>query len=195
MGFSSSELSAMKRSAKSRLQGFGLKTAVATLIVVAINMVASYTYIGELLIAGPLGFGYVLFIMCLCDTRNPDMNMLFKGFDRFVQTMVAGLVMSLVVSLGMILLIVPGIILAIGLSMTYFIMADNTEISGIDALQESWNMMKGHKMDYFNLFFSFIGWWLLCVVTLGIASLWVYPYWIAANLNFYRRLKFGTFQV
>lgn len=190
----SAELTAMKRSAKTALSGIWLKAAVATLLYVVILGVASSTYLGELLLAGPLGFGYVLFTMCLVDTGNSDLNMMFKGFDRFVQTLVAGLVMSLAVGLGFMLLIVPGIILALGFSMTYFIMADNAEISGIDALQESWNLMKGHKGDYFRLWLNFIGWWLLCIVTLGIATLWAKPYWTAASLNFYRRIRFGTFR-
>ena len=49
--------------------------------------------------------------------------------------------------------------------------------------------MKGYKMDLFLLELSFIGWWLLVLVTLGIASLWVIPYIKVTEANFYLDIK------
>ena len=90
-------------------------------------------------------------------------------------------------------LIVPGIIVACGLSMTFFIMVDDPNISGIDALQQSWNMMRGRKWDYFCLQFRFIGWLLLAILTCGIGMIFLQPYMVAASQNFYRKLRYGTF--
>ena len=98
---------------------------------------ASCTYIGELVLFGSLSFGYFLFIGCLVDTKAMNLNLLFKGFDRFVETLIAGLLYSVAVSIGTALLIVPGIIIGLGFSMTFFIMADDPNISGIDALKMS----------------------------------------------------------
>lgn len=184
---------AMMRHAKSRLEGKWVNAAVATLIYVAINAVASCTYIGSLILIGPLSFGYVLYLMCLGDTGRSDFNILFSGFNRFAETLVAGLLMTLAVGLGCMLLIVPGIILSCGFAMTYFIMSDDRNISGIDALQQSWNMMKGHKMEFFCLQLRFIGWMLLCVITCGILVFWVRPYMTLTYLNFYRQLRHGAF--
>jgi uncharacterized membrane protein len=50
-------------------------------------------------------------------------------------------------------------------------------------------MTEGHKMELFVLGLSFIGWGFLCVITLGIASIWVIPYMQATYANAYKSLK------
>ena len=73
--------------------------------------------------------------------------------------------------------------------MAYYIMMDNPELSAFEALSESKRMMIGFKFQLFLLNFSFLGWFLLGVVTLGIAFLWVNPYYETAKANFYQDLK------
>lgn len=191
----------MMRQAKASLNGLWGTAVLGTLIYVLIGSVASAAtkispvlYIIPLLVSGPLSYGYYLYVVKLVGTRNGDLNTLFAGFNRFVDTMVAGLIGSVLTVIGLCLLIVPGVIIALGLSMTWFIMLDNPNISGVDALRESWRMMDGHKMDLFLLVVRFIGWLLLVFITCGIAALWVEPYMVGAYLNFYRQLKYGTFK-
>ena len=181
------------RRAKAQLAGQWMYAAIGTLIYLAILSAASFTYIGDLIIYGPLTLGYILFLSRLVDTKNNNFDILFVGFNRFVETLVAGLLYSLATSIGTCLLIVPGIIIGLGFSMTFFIMADDPNISGIDALKMSWNMMQGHKWDLFCLQLRFIGWILLAIITCGIGFLWLYPYMLTATLNFYRQLRYGTF--
>ena len=50
-------------------------------------------------------------------------------------------------------------------------------------------MTEGHKFDLFVLGLSFLGWALLCVITLGIAAIWVTPYMSATYANAYNLLK------
>lgn len=184
---------AFMRKAKAQLAGHWGDAAIGSLIFLVIWVAASCTYVGELILTGPLTFGYILFLSCLVDTKTSKLDLLFSGFNRFVETLIAGLLMSIVVAIGMVLLIVPGIILALGLSMTFFIMADDANISGLDALKQSWNMMNGHKWDLFCLEFRFIGWIILASITCGIGFIWLYPYMFTATLNFYRQLRYGTF--
>ena len=182
----------LMRKAKEQLAGNWTNAVVATLIYLVIEGAACSTTIGELILIGPLTFGYVLYMACLADTRVNNFSLLFKGFDRFVETLVAGLIISVLAAVGFALLIVPGIIISCGLSMTFFIMADDPNISGLDALQMSWNMMNGQKMNFFCLGLRFLGWALLCVLTCGIGFLWLQPYMTLAFLNFYRNLRYGT---
>lgn len=183
----------LMRRAKAQLQNKWVNIAIGSLIYLLLICLAGYTYIGELILYGPLTLGYVIYIACNIDTGRNDFNLLFKGFERFVDTLVAGLLYSVAVSVGMVLLIVPGIILACGFSMTFFLMLDDRNLSGIDALQKSWNMMKGYKWEYFCLQFRFIGWILLSILTCGIGYIFLYPYMTTANLNFYRKLRYGTY--
>ena len=48
--------------------------------------------------------------------------------------------------------------------------------------------MHGHKWEYFCLQLSFIGWYLLVIMTCGIALIWVYPYIQTINALYYRNL-------
>ena len=94
----------------------------------------------------------------------------------------------LIVLLGLVLLIVPGIIAALALSQTYRIMADNPQMSITDAMQRSHDIMKGHRGEYFLLNLSFIGWALLCILTLGLGFFILAPYISTTTSLYYNYL-------
>ena len=75
--------------------------------------------------------------------------------------------------------------------MSFYILADNPEIDFNVARVRSIEMMRGNKWRLFCLDLSFIGWYLLCILTLGILSLWVTPYHNAARAEFYQSLISG----
>ena len=59
----------------------------------------------------------------------------------------------------------------------------------MDALRKSKEMMDGYKWKYFCLGLRFIGWALLCVLTLGIGILWLSPYVQVSYAKFYEDVK------
>ncbi len=179
------------RAAKAGLSGGWLMAAVATLVYMVIIGAASYTFLGVLLLYGPLTYGYIAYLRAQNDNKVQDFSLLFKGFNNFVETMVAGLLYTLIIIVGTILLIVPGIIAALGLSMTFFIMVERPGITGVEALKMSWEMMMWHKWEFFEHNLRFIGWMLLAVLTGGIGDLWLEPYMYTAYLHYYRRLAYG----
>jgi hypothetical protein len=73
--------------------------------------------------------------------------------------------------------------------MAPYILAENKEKSAMDCIEESIDMTDGHKWDLFVLNLSFIGWILLEIITLGLASIWVAPYMNATRVNAYLSLK------
>ena len=89
----------------------------------------------------------------------------------------------------MLLLIVPGIIASIRYSMTFFILIDNPNMTGQEAIDASCAMMEGHKWDFFCLMCRFIGWSILCLLTCGIGYFFLYPYIMAAQYEFYKQIK------
>ena len=69
--------------------------------------------------------------------------------------------------------------------MAGFIMSENPEISAKGAMEMSMKMMNGNKFRLFCLRLSFIGWFILGILTLGIGLLWIIPYMNAATAAFY----------
>ena len=106
-----------------------------------------------------------------------------------LDNVILGVIQSLLIALGIVLFIVPGIILACSYSMVYFIKCDNPEISAFDALSLSKRMMDGHKMEYFRLQLSFIGWYILGFLCFGIGAFWASAYNQAANAAFYEEIR------
>ncbi|MDM5190925.1 DUF975 family protein [Bacillus sp. DX4.1] len=81
------------------------------------------------------------------------------------------------------------IIASFSYAMTFFVLIDHPEYPVLQAMKESKTMMKGHKMDLFLLWLSFIGWCVLAIFTLGIGFLWVVPYMYTTTAHFYRHVS------
>jgi uncharacterized membrane protein len=150
------------------------------------------TFIGFLVtitISGPLVMGLTRIFLRIYHKEPFELGQLFDGFKEFTRCFTAYLLMFLYIFLWLLLLIVPGIIAALGYSMTFFIMAENPQITASDALVQSKRMMMGHKWELFNLGLSFIGWFILCAFTFGIGLLWLHSYMMASGTIFYHKIK------
>jgi len=114
---------------------------------------------------------------------------LFDGFSQYVRITLAELLKGIYVLLWLFLFIIPGFVKSYSYAMTEFILKDNPEISGEDAICLSMKMMQGHKMQLFLLDLSMIGWLILSFLTLGIGFLFLVPYNYSAHAHFYEDLK------
>lgn len=83
---------------------------------------------------------------------------------------------SILLFLWLLCLIIPGIIKSYAYRFVPYLLADNPNLSPSRAIELSNKMTKGHKMDMFVLDLSFIGWYLLGGLALGIGILFVNPY-------------------
>lgn len=110
-------------------------------------------------------------------------------YGCFITVLITSIVGGIFVFLWSLLLIIPGIIASYRYRMAMYIIHDDPEVGIMEAIRASKQMMIGHKMDLFVLDLSFIGWGLLCVVTFGIATLYVGPYAAATQAAFYDNLQ------
>ena len=69
------------------------------------------------------------------------------------------------------LTIVGGIIKRYSYYMVPYIVAENPDIEPREAIDLSKRMMYGHKLELFKLELTFIGWWILGAVTLGLSQI------------------------
>lgn len=73
--------------------------------------------------------------------------------------------------------------------LSYIILADKPDISSKEAVTLSKNLMKGHRGKLFCLHFSFIGWSILSILSLGIGFIWLIPYMQFAQFSFFKSLS------
>ena len=85
--------------------------------------------------------------------------------------------------------IIGGIIKRYSYKMVPYILAENPEIKPKDAILMSRKMMDGYKLKTFKFDLSFIGWELLQLITLGIASIYVIPYRKSSYTEIYKELR------
>ena len=186
-----------------RLQAWGkLKgnwgTAIAVTIIYSvitgILAALAYFYIGaiaELLVAGPLSLGLVIFYLNVTRKSEAEIGNMFAGFKNFIKALLAWLLVGIFTFLWSLLFIIPGIIKSYSYSMTMYVLADNPDMDPSDAIKKSMELMQGNKWRLFCLQFSFIGWILLSMLTFGILMFWVQPYMQAATAEFYNSLVEG----
>ncbi|MBU1141414.1 MAG: DUF975 family protein [Firmicutes bacterium] len=166
---------------------------VAVLIVTAVSG-ASYPIIVGLIIVGPLtvGLSYYLLDVVQTNSKADKFELLLEGFKKsLVNSIVANLLMMVFIFLWSLLFIIPGIIKALAYSMTPYIIAENPEIEAMEAIAKSEEMMKGHKLRLFSLYFSFIGWFILSALTFGVGLFFLLPYIQTTVANFYVDIR-GT---
>ena len=121
---------------------------------------------------------------------KPSFKEIFSGFKvKYGRNIGTLLLVGIKLVLWTLLFIIPGIIKSYEYSIIPYILADDPEISSKDAFKKAKQMMKGNKWRLFKLEFSFIGWFVLCVLTLGIGTFFLIPYISAANAEFYVELK------
>ena len=187
------ENSILRQQALNSLNGkWGIAIGGCFLYLIASSICQNIPVLGPiatLILSGPFQLGLTKFILSIARNREPRIEQLFEGFNDFTRSMQAYLRMVLFIILWSLLLIVPGIIAAFSYSMTFYILADDQNISAVDALNKSKSMMDGHKMDLFLMSLSFIGWALLCILTLGIGFLWLFPYINVSIAKFYQDRK------
>lgn len=170
---------------------WGFFIGVCLLYALVTSILSSIPGVGPILtlvISGPLAVGLVGISIKIIRNESTKINDLLDGFNCFGEAFLLQLLNGLFVFLWSLLLLIPGIVKAYAYSMSTYILADNPNISQKQARQKSEQLMIGHKFDLFVLDFSFIGWYLLGILTLGILFIWVIPYQYAARASFYNDL-------
>lgn len=134
--------------------------------------------------------GYASFNLYLVeDEKTAEMGDLFNYFTYWKSVVCTRLLKSVYILLWSLLLFIPGIVASYSYSMTSIILAENPELKANEAIARSKQLMHGNRWRLFCLELSFIGWDLLCILSMGIGSLWLNPYKQAAKAAFYREIS------
>ncbi len=188
----------MKTSSELRAQAWGVLSGkwgmavVATLVYGVISGVLSFipfvSWIATLLVSLPLAYGFTVMLLNVVRGSDVQLDTMGEGFKDYGRILGTMLLSSVYQFLWALLLIVPGIIKGYSYALTPYLLKDHPELKFNAAIEESMRLMSGNKMRLFLLDLSFIGWFLLGIITFGIAFLWITPYWNTARAAFYEDL-------
>lgn len=155
----------------------GDESIIANIISAIVNVLTAF-----------LSVGMTKFYMDVATKSKGELKTLFWGSHLYIKAFLINFVIGVAVTLGTILFIVPGIIIALMYSQAIYVMIDNPDMGVFKCLRKSKDIMKGHKWEFFGLQLSFICWFLLIPITLGLAYFYVVPYTNTTYVNYYLNL-------
>jgi len=123
-----------------------MSQAVTLLMTVMLAGIGVMTLL-VLLISGPMRGGYELAMLRMVrGEQNVVFGDLFAGFSKFVKLMLTMLLGALIVVIGVLLCIIPGIILGLGLWPAYLLVMEE-DLGPVEALKGAWALTDGYKME------------------------------------------------
>lgn len=134
-----------------------------------------------------IGVGFAIYSLHVSRGEKADYGNLFDGFGIFFRVLWLAILEGLFVFLWSLLLYVPGIIAAYRYRQALFLLLDHPEMSALECITASKEMMRGHKGELFALDLSFIGWMLLEGLFAPVA-IWLMPYREITYANYYNAL-------
>ena len=192
----------MKEAQESLKGKWGISIAaclIATIITILVNFIGGYLInedwggnILSLLIVPPIGVGMALFFLNIYDGKKLEISTIFNPFKEvWLNSVLAYFMMIVIIFIGSILLIIPGIIASLMFSQVLYIIAEDNKIDPYNALVKSKKMMEGNKWKLFKIILIIILLAIVCVLTLGIGFIWLAPYQNAVYAKFYNVVKVG----
>lgn len=192
----------LKEWAKKKIEGNIGNILLGVVIVLAVSLLFSFgvgfvqavfgeesfvTFIVSLiveLLLVPLSIGLNAYMIGFVKNDEFNRDTLFASYEDTYKIIGTNILMSFLIMIGMFFFIIPGIYLAFSYALVPYLLVTHRDLSITETLELSRKMMNGHKLDYFILSISFIGWVLLVPFTLGILLIWLYPYMVTATTKF-----------
>lgn len=127
-----------------------------------------------------LGAGYISHCMLISRGEACSLRDLFNGFARPIRMLALLFLISILTTLGFLLLIIPGFVLLYCYRLSIYVAYDNPELGPVECMRKSRQLTRGRKWELFVLDLSFIGWRLLGSVIsnlfLPVLDIWLEPY-------------------
>ncbi len=134
-----------------------------------------------------IGMGTISIALKLYDTDSATAHDFFAPLPLFLNFLLASILYTIIVGVGFILLIIPGIIFSIMFSFFSYLIIDK-KLGPIEALKKSAAITKGFRMQLFLLGLTLGLINLVGVLLLGIGLLWTIPLTWLVHVYAYRQL-------
>lgn len=128
-------------------------------------------------ISGPIGYSVKWVFLKAVRREKIEIKDMFAVFERnYWNAVIAGLVTTIIIIIGLIMLIVPGIIFACRLAFVPYLVIDE-KMEAMEALKASWAMTKGHGWTVFFMgilaFFIVIAGLIVLIFGVLISAMWI----------------------
>jgi uncharacterized membrane protein len=105
----------------------------------------------HVLVLGPVSFGGMYAFLRAARGERPEVNDLFAPFrSDYWQVVLANVLVGAIVSIGFVLLIVPGVIALVRLAWVAYLVVEERR-PALEALRESWERTRGHGGAIFGI--------------------------------------------
>jgi uncharacterized membrane protein len=105
-------------------------------------------FVYGILVVGPVQYGMAFAYLKAARGDKLEIKDMFEAFRNYWNAVLASLFVGVIIFIGFILLIVPGIIFACKLAFTPYLVVDR-KMAVMEAIEESWRMTGGHAWKVF----------------------------------------------
>ncbi|MFC2083619.1 YciC family protein [Bacteroidota bacterium] len=123
-----------------------------------------------ILIEWPLEYGVAFTMLKAARNEKPEVKNIFLVFKNYSNSVLANLLTTLIIGIGFILLIIPGIVFACKLAFVPYLIVER-KLDAVSAVKESWRMTSGHAFKLFIMGFLAFFVALLGLLFLGVGIL------------------------
>ena len=168
---------------------------VLTLPTFRITILGTVFFVASWVFTWMMDLGYFYYAKGTAQGETLGYQSLLEGFNYFVKGVLIRLIRVIVVTLGLLLFILPGIFLRAAFSQVEPLLLDHPKKSVFWVFRESWRLMRGRIWEYLLLRLSFFGWIVLRGMVAMflppfsyIVQLWLTPYLTLTRVNYYHAL-------
>lgn len=145
----------------------------------------------ETLVSFVIGLGVIAASLTFVRGHMPTLASsfaLFKSYHVPVRFILASILFGLIVAIGFIALIIPGIYFMTRLQFYKYILVDDHHVGVIDSLKKSWEMTEGHVIWLLGFMIVFIAMNIAGALVFGIGLLLTAPLTVIAAAHVYLEL-------
>jgi uncharacterized membrane protein len=102
----------------------------------------------HVLLRGPVEYGVKYVYLRAAREQSIELRHMLEAFRNYANVILANFLVALIVGIGLLMFVVPGIVFACKLAFTPYLVVD-ARMGAWDALQESWRMTTGYAWRIF----------------------------------------------
>jgi uncharacterized membrane protein len=146
--------------------------------------------LGQFLLSAGIVYSFITLWLTIVREKEIRVDeVLLSGFkEQYGRNLVTHFMRSLFIVLWSLLFVIPGLIKAYSYAMAFYLLKKNPGMDALESISTSKKLMDGRKADLFMLDLSYIGWYLLGILTLGILWLWIIPRHQTARMLYFEEI-------